>query len=189
MKPLKVVYCYARKDKKLQERLESHLEVLKRSGQITSWHDGKILPGADWEQEIFRNLNTADIILLLISDHFINSGYCYNKEMQKALERRKAGSTRVIPVIIRPVEWKETPIGTIQALPDEGKPITLWRNKDKAFQSVVQGVKRVIDVIRKEIDVFCPTCWDDSNLMVSIEENKRFIWCLYCGNDVLVEEI
>ena len=89
MKPLKIVYCYARKDKKLREHLASHLEALKRSGQIISWHDGKILPGADWEQEIFLNLNTADIILLLISNHFISSDYCYEKELQKALERRK----------------------------------------------------------------------------------------------------
>jgi hypothetical protein len=105
MKPLKIVYCYARKDKKLREHLESHLEAFERSGQITSWHDGNILPGTDWEQEIFLNLNTADIILLLVSNHFLSSDYCYNKEMKKALERRKTGSARVIPIIIGVCPW------------------------------------------------------------------------------------
>ena len=63
--------------------------------------------------------------------------------MRISLERHKKGSAHVIPIIVSPVEWKETPIGTIQALPDGEKPITLWRNRDSAFCSVVRGVKKL----------------------------------------------
>src|SRR6266699_792219 len=118
--PVKIFFCYARKDKKLRDELEKHLEPLKHSGQITVWHDREIQPGMEWKREIDRHLITSDIVLLLISPNFMNSDYCYNLEMKKALERRKAGKVRVIPIILRPVNWEETPLVELQILPTDG---------------------------------------------------------------------
>jgi predicted DNA-binding transcriptional regulator YafY len=67
--------------------------------------------------------------------------------MCRALERHKAGDSRVIPVILRPVDWKETPIGDIQALPANGKPVTTWRNRDEAFHNVAKGIAEVVKVL------------------------------------------
>lgn len=84
----------------------------------------------EWEKEIQNHLNTAQIILLLISPDFIASEYCYGTEMKHALERHKRGEARVIPVILRPVSaWERVPpgdiqIGQLQALPKDAKPIT-----------------------------------------------------------------
>ena len=39
----------------------------------------------------------ADLILLLISPDFMASDYCYGKEMQRALERHREGTCRVVP--------------------------------------------------------------------------------------------
>jgi hypothetical protein len=198
IKPLKVVYCYAHEDKLLRGQLENHLEALKRSGQIAPWHDREILPGADWAQEISTNLNTAHIILLLISPYFMSSNYCYGIEMQQALERHKDGNAWVIPVIMRPVEWKETPLGVLQALPDEGKPITLWRNRDEAFQDVVQGIRKIVEAFRdRKYERFldyltglcCPKCSHGNAITTAVEGNRRFIWCMYCGSDLFVEDI
>lgn len=87
---IEVFLCYARKDKVLREALESHLEALRRSGQITLWYDREILPGVEWKREIDTHLDTADIILLLVSPNFMRSNYCYSTEMCRALERHKA---------------------------------------------------------------------------------------------------
>lgn len=143
-KAIKIFFCYARKDKLLREALESHLEALRRLGQITIWYDREILPGVEWKREIDTHLDTADIILLLVSPNFMRSNYCYGVEMRRALERHKAGDAWVIPVILRPIEWKETPIGDLQVLPANGKPITTWRNRDEAFQDVAKGITEVI---------------------------------------------
>ena len=64
---------------------------------------------------------TSEIILLLISPNFMHSDYCYSIEMRRALERHERGEARVIPVILRPVDWKGTPIGELQALPTDGE--------------------------------------------------------------------
>ncbi len=142
---VKVFYCYARRDRRLREELASHLESLRRLGQITVWYDREIPPGVDWKREIDRHLNTSNIILLLVSPNFMRSDYCYGVEMQRALERHRAGEAHVIPIILRPVDWKETPIGELQALPTDAKPIIMWRNRDEAFEDVAKGVRKVVE--------------------------------------------
>ena len=61
-------------------------------------------------REIDKHLNTARVILLLISSDFIASDYCYDVEMERALQRHEVEEARVIPVILRPVDWTEAPL-------------------------------------------------------------------------------
>jgi internalin A len=82
---------------------------------VTTWYERELLPGTAWNQEIDKHLTTSDIVLLLVSPNFMNSDYCYSIEMQKALERHEQGEARVIPVILRPVNWQEMPFGKLQA--------------------------------------------------------------------------
>jgi len=141
---IKIFYCYARKDKRLRDELERHMATLDRLKQVMSWYDREILPGTEWKSEIHRHLDASDIVLLLISHSFIQSDYCYGVEMHRALERHKAGASSVLPIILRPCNWKELPIGVFQALPENGKPITRWQNRDEAFQNVVAGIQEVV---------------------------------------------
>ena len=71
--PIKVCYSYSHKDDALRERLATHLEILKRQHLIEDWHDRKIAPGRDWASEIDQRLESADVILLLISANFLAS--------------------------------------------------------------------------------------------------------------------
>lgn len=144
-KTREIFYSYAHEDEELRNQLERHLSVLKRQGLISSWHDRLIDAGNDWEREIDAHLNTAHIILLLVSADFMFSEYCYSIEMERALERHDAGEARVIPIILRAVVWQNGPFGKLQALPTGGRPITSWPDRDEAFTDVVQGIRRVIE--------------------------------------------
>ncbi len=138
--PVKIFFCYAREDELLRKGLEKHLRTLKRQGLIDVWHDRDISAGTEWEQEIDNHLNSAHIILLLVSPDFMDSDYCYGKEMQQAMERHKCGEAIVIPVILRPVYWQGAPFSKLQALPTDGKPIKSWHDEDEAFYDVVKGI-------------------------------------------------
>src|SRR5437763_723144 len=94
---IKIFYCYAMEDQSLINGLNRHLAALRRSGQIETWHDHDIQAGAEWRHEIDEHLHAADIILLLVSPHFLDSDYCYGREMQRALERHKIREAYVIP--------------------------------------------------------------------------------------------
>src|SRR5438270_2247403 len=137
---IKLFYCYAHEDKLLRDALEIHLSWLKRRYRLTNWHDREILPGEEWEQVIDTHLNTAHLILLLISPDFMASDYCYGKEMQRALARHKVGTCRVVPILLRPTYWEDASFSSLQLLPTDTKPITRWPDRDEAFQDVVTEI-------------------------------------------------
>jgi hypothetical protein len=143
--PVEVFYSYAHKDETFRNKLETHLSLLQRQGLITAWHDRHIIPGTDWAQAIDEHLERASVILLLISADFLASDYCYGLEMQRALERHQANEARVIPILLRPVDWNNAPFAHLQALPTAAKPITTWSNQDEAFTNVAAGIRRVIE--------------------------------------------
>ncbi|MDQ2888132.1 MAG: tetratricopeptide repeat protein [Chloroflexota bacterium] len=140
-----IFYCYATEDEKHLHGLEKQLGSLKRLGKVTTWYDRHIAPGMEWEHEINAHLDAADIILLLVSPDFMQSDYCYNVEMKRALERHKGpDKTEVIPIIVRPVNWQDTPMGKLQAWPVRGKPVTLWSNRDEGYQNAARGITKVV---------------------------------------------
>ncbi len=140
-----VFISYAHEDQALLKELEKHLATLRRQNIIASWYDGAITAGEEWEPQIMEHLNSAQIILLLVSADFINSDFCYGIEMEQALARQDADQARVIPIILRPVDWKGTPFAKLQALPTGGKAVTRWPTHDDAFLDVVQGIRKAID--------------------------------------------
>ena len=142
---VEVFFSYAHKDEKWRNELENQLSGLKRQGLITGWYDRKLTPGTEWASEIDMHLNTASIILLLVSPNFIASDYCYGIEMKRALERHEAGEACVIPVIVRPTDWKGTPFDKLQTLPTGGKPVTSWRDRDKAFLDIAKGIRKAVE--------------------------------------------
>ncbi len=141
---LKVFYCYAHEDQALRDELEKHLSPLKRLGGIIDWCDREIKPGTNWKQEIDTHLNDADVILLLVSPGFIASDYCYSVEMQQAITRHQTEDAYVLPIILRPVHWEETILGSLQALPTGAKPITKWRRRDDAYWDIVNGITKIV---------------------------------------------
>ena len=144
---IEIFFSYSDQDEELRDELEKHIAILKQSGVITGWHHRKIGAGREWKHEIDTHLNQAHLILLLVSADFIASDYCYDIEVQRAMERHEAGEVCVIPVILRPVDWHEAPFSKLQALPTKAKLVTTWENQDQAFRNVAQGIRKVIKTL------------------------------------------
>ena len=142
---LKLFCSYSHHDESLWAELSKHLKLLERQGLVATWYDRQIGAGDLWRQAIDRNLQEADIILLLISADFLASDYCFDIEMKTALERHAAEEALVVPVILRPVDWRGTPFREFQSLPRDGKPITTFANPDVAFEQVAAGLRAAIE--------------------------------------------
>src|SRR5579859_3757995 len=127
--PVEVFYSYCREDEPLFLELEKHLIPLHRQWSISSWHCRRVVPGTDWGRDISDHLNSASLIVLLISADFLASDYCYGVEMKRALERHREGNACVIPILLRPVDWSDAPFRHLAVLPTDTKPITLWSNR------------------------------------------------------------
>lgn len=147
-KPVRLFYSYSHQDEDLRRKLETHLAALRRSGLIAEWHDRKLEPGDAWKNAIDRHLRSADIVLLLVSADFIASDYCWGEEMEKALARHRQDEALVIPVILRYCRWQGTPLGDLQAVPKNARPITAWPDQDEAFEDVVAAIERAVENMR-----------------------------------------
>lgn len=167
------------------------LIVYERNGRILKWHDRMIPPGADWRGQIDGRLESAQIVLLFMSPHFIESRYCYEVEGEVALRRHKAGQTRVVPIVLRPCAWEETPFGDLQALPAAAKPISRWADRDEACLDAARGVMRVVDELTKphpnspilvhaQGTPVSASTHDPSGAMVAA--NAEVVYCDRCGH-------
>ncbi|MGA2217227.1 MAG: toll/interleukin-1 receptor domain-containing protein [Terracidiphilus sp.] len=143
-RPVSVFLSYSHRDERLASKLDEQLAPLRKSGQISLWRDRQITPGARFVEETESHFLSSDIVLLLISPHYLESNYCHRVEIPRAFERHIKGLARVVPVILRPCAWHSTPIGRLQALPKDAKPVTTWQLVDEALLDVANGVRKVV---------------------------------------------
>ena len=150
---IEIFCCYAREDQSFLLKLRTHLALLEREGMLNIWYDQNISPGSEWEQEINKHLNTAHLILLLVSPDFIASEYCYSKEMKQAMERQERGEAYVIPILLRSSIWQETPFAKLQVLPNNARAVTEWRNRDQAWFDIAQGIEHVAKELFRKLSM------------------------------------
>ena len=136
----RIFISYAHKDEELRQELEKHLAELERQKIVTTWSDEQIRPGEELDNAIQKELERADIILLLVSPDFLASTYCREVETVKALEQRNTRGSITIPVILRPCDWQRAPFGRLKALPKDGKPVVQYPSRDDAFWEIAKAL-------------------------------------------------
>lgn len=145
-KAIRVLFIYSREDKNLCDGLAKHVRTLAKNSNtpLTLWYDQYIQPGQDWEREFNRHLEEADIVLPLMSAYFFDSSQC-QENVETALKKSHEDGIRIIPVILRPVIWKDSQLGHLQALPTNSQPVNDPRwGLDAAFHNVSQGLQKTV---------------------------------------------
>ena len=135
---------YSHQDNAMLDYLHTHLAQLRRDGLMSEWTDRDIDAGGRIDDQIGRALKDAKVFIALLSPYYIASKYCYEQEFQTALERERAGSIVIVPVVVQPCDWHNTPFAVFKALPTDGKPISDWSNVNTAFLNVIQGLRRML---------------------------------------------
>lgn len=144
---VRLYYSYSTADEELRQELEQHLALMRRRGLLTTWGHTDVSPGDQWADARKSHIDDADIVLLLVSASFMGSDACFNDEMQRALARHQSGSCRVVPVLLRPVDWHQAPFAKLRPLPRGGLPITSWGSHDEAWQEVARDIRQIIEAI------------------------------------------
>lgn len=150
--PVSLFYSYAHEDEDLRDELQRHLKILQLRGLIAPWHDRAILPGQAWDQAIHRELQRAELVLLLLSVDFLSSDYILGVELQTALRRARDGSATVVPILLRPLDLDALDGGPLpmaqlmqrQGLPRDLKAVNTWRPRDAAWVSVSKGLRATV---------------------------------------------
>jgi hypothetical protein len=144
--PWNLFYSYSHEDEQLRDELAKFLAPLKHQGRIVEWYDRKIEPGLRWESVISDKLQSAHLILLLVTADFLASDYCFGVEMEMAMHRMMNRDANVVPILLRPCLWRESRFSELQLLPRDAKPVTSWPSHEDAFA----GIANEINAITKE---------------------------------------
>lgn len=143
-----IFVSYAEEDVDHKETLLKHLMPLIRLNKAKVWDDSCIIPGEVWDTEVYENLEKADIVLCLMSSHFIASEFCYSDALSKALKAHEQGHKKVLPIKIKEVNWDQLPIAQLQALPR-----TNWMKDikdDASWTEISKGVEEVIENLKQK---------------------------------------
>ena len=118
----KVFVSYSRKDIEFAKRLTGELQ----KSDLDFWIDWEgIPPTVDWWREIEKGIEEADAFLFLISPDSARSKIC-GQEINTAVKNGK----RIIPVVIREIEWQDTP-------PQLGRLNYIFFTRDDNFETAV----------------------------------------------------
>jgi hypothetical protein len=149
---------YSHRDAAALERMHVHLAVLRREGLIDTWFDRDILAGDNLDNEIVERLESSGLFLLLVTPDFLNSDYCVEKEMARAMARQAAGEARVIAIIVEPCDWQSTILRSIKVVPQDGRAISEWTNPNSAYLNIVQEIRRAIESDHRQVEPATRAC-------------------------------
>jgi hypothetical protein len=145
---LRVFISYSSKDSHWCEQIDEALAALKREELIETWRDRTLLAGSNWDPKIFAELESSDIVLLLISQSFINSDFCYGKEMKRALELQSEGHLAVVPISVRECDWGDAVFARLNSIPPRNRPLDSFPRATEGLTLVAAGLRRLVKVIR-----------------------------------------
>tara|TARA_R110002050_G_scaffold14376_11_gene45435 strand:+ start:1829 stop:2779 length:951 start_codon:yes stop_codon:yes gene_type:complete len=143
---MKAFISYSHADDTYLALFQKHLAQLRREGSISDWTDNAISAGGSLDSEISKVLDEAEIFIALVSPDYLSSNYCYEKEFAEAQRRHKEGSLKIVPVILEPCDWQNTPFGSIKALPKDGKAVALWNNQNTAMMDVTAHLRNISNI-------------------------------------------
>jgi internalin A len=148
--PLQLFLSYAHEDAKYVERLRKNLKVMERNGLIGIWYDRELYAGQQWKPEILRELNDADAIICQLSPDFLASDFCLLTELAAAIRRQTAGEAALIAYVLRTCGWKRVDqLSGFQLLPSEAKPLRDWRDPDRYWEAIVDGIETALGKLQR----------------------------------------
>ena len=148
----KIFISYSHKDKSWEKRLKEQLDVLALEGHFSVWDDRQIKPGDDWFPEIERELDQADVAVMLISASFLTSTFIRTEEVPKLIQRREQEGMRLIPLVIKPCAWQGVPwLAAIQGGSEDNFVLAgLPKNKqDQELANLALHIKDILNSANK----------------------------------------
>lgn len=159
--PMKKIFIsYSHKDIDHMNDLLIYLKGLERNAKIEKWTDLQLNSGVKQKQEILKNLDQADIVILLISQYFIASDFINDNELPLALKKKVDNRGEIVLVYLSEctifdieldIKDKDDNVVNVRmsefyfSPQDEKnnlKPIEEWEHKSKAWKKVYEEVKK-----------------------------------------------
>ena len=145
---IRLFYGYSHRDSNFREKMERILRLLEENDGLKQWSDRSICPGEHISDTIKQNMEKSDILAFLISNDFLTSDAC-KEEWNNAKTLAKNRNLSRIPIILKECPWQDfDDMQSMMALPQDGKPVTKFGDREEAWQQVYEGIKNAIKRLR-----------------------------------------
>ena len=134
--PVYIFISYAEQDQQASQELKKSLTILRRKKVLAFFDQHKSVKTGDRQVQLDTALAQARIVLLILSNDYIDSDECFDIQ-EKALAYFLSQGTAVIPILFNQCNWGELDdLARLQPLPRNKKFITDWTNQDSAFTEI-----------------------------------------------------
>jgi len=143
----RIVVLYASKDWRLMELVVSQLRALGPRFSVWVYQDSEA--GAEWELDLFRRIDEAHVVLLLITSDFLNSPFIMKREVPCVLARRRRGEVHLVPIIGKPCPWRAHRwLARLQVRPKNGTPLLKPARKcdqEERMAAIAMEIRGVVE--------------------------------------------
>ncbi|MBI4661576.1 MAG: toll/interleukin-1 receptor domain-containing protein [Verrucomicrobia bacterium] len=144
----KLFISYSSRDARQHDELTVRLKPLRSEGLVETWSDHCFVAGEAWDKTIRRELEEADVIVLLWSAQFEATDYIQEVEVQRAVEWAKEGEAVVVSIILEKCGWDRHAAADYQVLPRKGRPVRDRKPIRDAWYKVQEGLRNVLEKMR-----------------------------------------
>ncbi len=148
----RIFIAYSHKDSVHAVALKKHLRPIELDGKAIVFYDGVIEIGKPWQSKLLLELESANIVVLLLSPDFFDSEYIHKIELNRMFSRVSAGENIfVIPVLVRYcnptdkiAEYIYIKFDDLPQSEGTSKPVPLdeVRSSDLAWTTVAKEIER-----------------------------------------------
>lgn len=146
---LRVFVSYSHKDEQHFNHINTRLLPLKYDGIIELRVDRDIGPGRAWNSQLMSDIESADIVVFLVSPDLLASKYIRDKEFPVAYRRYREGNSIIVPVVVRPVVYNDSIFSDFQALPEKAVPVANWQNVDMAWLNIEENLRTMLKTVQE----------------------------------------
>ncbi len=122
----------------------------KRYYHTVFWYDTKDLtPSQNFKERIEREIDQADIAILLISSAFLNSDFIQTVEFPRICERVKNNELKLVSILVEPCAWEKIEFVSFRTiLPGKPTPLIDFIDSEKGWRYIR---KEILDGVEREI--------------------------------------
>jgi hypothetical protein len=153
--PIHVFVCYAREDHRWLESgsLIPYLQDSLRKQNVEFWFDDKITVSVVYKELIQNRIDEAHIVILLVSQHFLNSAFIEENELPRIKQRSDGRQLAVAPILVETCDLDDSDfLRARQMLPRKGIPlIDLIENEGELSRvkaEILREMRTLISQIR-----------------------------------------
>lgn len=149
-----VAISYSKQDLELVNKFKDYLIPLYEDELINHpWYCTELLAGSDWDEEIQKKFDMADIIFFMISENLMATPYVRDNEIKNAIDKYSKGvPIKIVPIVMVPYHFQRNGdynLGRFTALPYALKPVTMFDNENQAWDIISDSIRIMIE---KELD-------------------------------------